>query len=270
MRDALAAAEALAAEMRVRSGLASCPVPIPVREVAIELGISLLPRAQMEGDGRLYWDRISSSASMMVNEAQPEARQRFTVAHETAHWMLRAPQHASDSVGRARAAFVSEEALCNAVAGALLMPSGWLRECAFAGGPWTQDLRTIERVAHAADVSLEAAVVRLRDVFGWDRTLVNWVKVRDRAGRLEWRVEREAGLYPWQRGVVRASEETGHALTELACSRQRIHSGVRIGIQVGAERDVPVEVRARSTSAVTLVPVPRYARRPAASKRRAA
>lgn len=66
---------------------------------------------------------IGSSMQILVSSKDPQARIRFTIAHEIGHYLLRQKQEKRRaSIIHLNLAHVGEEALCNAFASELLMP----------------------------------------------------------------------------------------------------------------------------------------------------
>ena len=66
-------------------------VPVPVDEIALSLGADLTYEAyDGEVSGMIY--RFDDHAVIGVNSTHPPTRQRFTVAHEIAHYVMHAGQ----------------------------------------------------------------------------------------------------------------------------------------------------------------------------------
>ena len=159
-----------------------------------------------------------------MNSSQPLARQRFTIAHELAHLAVCSPERSTELARRTREAFRSEEIMANMVAAALLMPQAWMRETyGAAAHAEYQNLDTVQKLAREADVSLEAAIVRLRWLFWWNSTLLHWSQ---RGG--DWICDGEAAVFPWDKGMVVPRWEAQHELaapTRSGCRRSRCPSG---------------------------------------------
>jgi Zn-dependent peptidase ImmA (M78 family) len=65
------------------------PIPIPVEAWAAELDIVAIEAMETEGfEGGLMMFADRSSASILVNKANDERRQRFTIGHELGHFLL--------------------------------------------------------------------------------------------------------------------------------------------------------------------------------------
>jgi hypothetical protein len=105
--------------------------------------------------------------------------------------------------------FTSEEILCNSLGAALLIPGSWasdnLREVSRH-----RDLATLAAVAGQAEVSMSAAVIRLRDLFAWEKTLLHWSRVEG-----EWSFDGEAGVYPWEQGAIMPSRNLQFVLNDF-------------------------------------------------------
>jgi hypothetical protein len=114
-----------------------------------------------------------------------------------------------------------------------------------------EDLRTIECLATDARVSLSAAVVRLRHVLGWRRTLLQW-----RAEGARWTYDAEAGVWPSEQGVIKSSEGTSwvfNAMRSGGIACDTIDLPLRVANSL---RDVPAEVRITHGRALVLVDSP--------------
>jgi hypothetical protein len=216
---------------------------VDVHGIASALGLEVVP-APIKHDGQLA---LGSPARILVQDGQPLARQRFTVAHELAHWAVHTGRTAEIGLDQA---FHSEEMLCNSVAGALLMPLPWLRE-ALPVAAHSQELKMVRELARQANVSLGAAVIRLRDAFGWRKTLLHWSRVEG-----EWVFDGEAGVYPREQGAIVPSSNVVYTLNEVRNSShgiQRCTLSLRI---FRAERQVAAEVLPLRRGAVVLVDAP--------------
>ena len=216
---------------------------VDVHGMASALGLEVVAAA-IKHDGQLA---LGSPPRILVQDGQPLARQRFTVAHELGHWAVHTGRTVEIGLDQA---FHSEEMLCNAVAGALLMPLPWLRK-AFPEAAHSQELQMVQELARLANVSLGAAVIRLRDAFGWRKTLLHWSRVGG-----EWVFDGEAGVYPREQGAIVPSSNVVFALNEVRNSSrgiQRCTLPLRI---FRAERQVAAEVLPLRKGAVVLVDAP--------------
>lgn len=186
--------------------------------------------------------------TIMVKRAQHLARRRFTIAHEIAHWAV---WEDHGLAGRARDEFSSEEMLCNTVAAAMLMPRDWVRS-RFEEDAREPGIAVVQRLAGEAGVSLGAAVIRLRDLFDWDKTLLHWSRQRG-----EWIFDGEAGVYPWEEGAITPSSNVFFTLNEVRNSGagvQRRSISLRVYRE---EREVPAEVLPQRGGVAVLIDAPR-------------
>lgn len=137
-------------------------LPIDVEGLASARGIRVERVAAGGWDGRVYVAQ-DGRVTVEVDARAPHVRRRFTVAHELVHTAF--PGFAKERRYRVdddleRALFArsrsEEERLCDWGAGVLLMPDEltWSYRA-------DQGLRAVERLARDADVSLEAAGLRL-------------------------------------------------------------------------------------------------------------
>jgi uncharacterized protein DUF955 len=217
--------------------------PVDVHGLAGHLGLEVLP-CQMRQDGHLV---LSSPPRIFVQDGQSMARQRFTVAHELAHWAVHVGAAADKGLD---GAFSSEEILCNTVAGALLMPLPWIKR-AFPEAAAVQRMETVRKLASRADVSLGAAVIRLRDVFGWRKTLLHWSRAEG-----EWIFDGEAGLYPSQQGAIVPSPNIIFTLNDVRNNSRNIQTCVLPLRIFRAERQVTAEVLPLRQGVAVLVDTP--------------
>jgi uncharacterized protein DUF955 len=201
MQRAWRLADEFALGLLRRNGV-SVRSPVDVHQLAELAGVSI-SEAEIKQDGRFL---PGPPPTILVKAGQPWARQRFTIAHELGHWAVAADGDRSASL---REAFHSEEVLCNSVAAALLMPRPWILST-FPGAAEDRSLAMLQRVARAAGVSLSAAVIRLRDVFEWRKTLLHWSRVEG-----EWLFDGEAGVYPSEQGAIMPCSSATFTLNEV-------------------------------------------------------
>jgi hypothetical protein len=253
-------ADTLAQELLTTAGFPLQP-PADIDALAEELGASV-EKAALTDDGSMM-PTTDGRAILWISTTQPPVRQRFTTAHELAHWALRSPRLRTPIAELAASRFTSEEVLCNTVAGALLMPQPWMRSVFAEIARSATPLGTVIALAREANVSLEAAAVRLRDVLGWRRSLLHWVWERP-----DWVFDGEAGLMPWEQGLVRPSAAAGATLTEVrsggALVRRRL-----IPLMIGTlpEADYDAEVIAWMDHAAGLIEIPQNCGSPRVRRR---
>jgi hypothetical protein len=124
----------------------------------------------IEPKGKTYTDGFT----MRLRSHQPEARLRFTMAHEVCHTFFYelAPElkfclHSTDS---------AEERLCNVGAEEMLMPLGRVKAETQA---MPVSLQSLEHLARFFGVSLSAMLVRLRQARLWRCELAYWHRMVD-------------------------------------------------------------------------------------------
>lgn len=104
-----------------------------------------------------------------LNSASGNTRQRFTLAHELAHLII-----APDIARGARRCLHSNalEVACDAIAAELLMPAEEMRTLGSEfGNPSVENVRAIAR---RFGISLQAAAVRVREIYGWKHSIGLW------------------------------------------------------------------------------------------------
>lgn len=151
-----ARAESLLAELSIHA------VPVPVEDIAAKLGIRISRAPSADFSGLLI--RKDGHALIGVNSSEAPVRQRFTIAHEIAHFLLHPRKDAFVDFRKeqtAGAAKPPQEREADMFAAALLMPRKSLlpafRRLARAGV--TDDAEV--RLAREYDVSEEAMRYRL-------------------------------------------------------------------------------------------------------------
>ena len=179
-----------------QAGLPLLPV-VDERILGSALGATVSDGAELREEGRLSLSPTGPLVS--VDCRLPPERQRFVICHELGHLLLAFPSLVMETVD-VDLSRVSEEYLCDKIAGAMLMPHDWLYARYRCSEP---SLDVVFDLAKEAAVSLSAAIVRLRDVVGWQVSLIQWVRENQ-----SWVIDGEAGLLPQQQGLLRTTEDT--------------------------------------------------------------
>ena len=157
--------ERMAERLLVNAGVESAPVRLD--QVAGHLGVKIqYADLGKECSGVLV--RNGDRAIIGINADQHKNRQRFSIAHEIAHFLLHSGETYIDSGYRVHfrdlesgSGTKREEMEANAFAAALLMPAAWVRD-AFAGQAFelTED-NVLEMLAGKFQVSTQAMSYRL-------------------------------------------------------------------------------------------------------------
>ncbi len=138
--------------------------------------VKLLPSGKLVCDGyiRPRGRSYSEGFTMLVKKKQPQARVRFTIAHEICHTFfyeivpeLKFVSHQTDP---------AEERLCNFGAAALLMPNDDTMKATHKIMP---SIVVLEQLAEHYGVSLEAMFLRLRHLVRWKCALLIWHRTND-------------------------------------------------------------------------------------------
>jgi Zn-dependent peptidase ImmA (M78 family) len=131
----------MAATVIKRAGITQPPVPVEilVQKAGLTMVVSALPRGV---------DAVLRPAEGIIEVAtnQADVRKRFSIAHELGHHYL----------GHAHYESLVAEAQANIFAGALLMPSLWLRRD-------LKDSRSPDALAARYEVSREAIFIALKE-----------------------------------------------------------------------------------------------------------
>lgn len=158
-------------ERRVEQLLAEAGVdtaPVPVQQVAEHLGINI-EFVDLGEDCSAVLVRNGNSTAIGVNKNHYPNRQRFSIAHEIAHFVLHKGNTYVDKGYRVNfrdlesgSGTKMEEMEANAFAAALLMPATWVKD-AFKQQPFdlTEDDNSLEMLAKKFKVSTQAMTYRL-------------------------------------------------------------------------------------------------------------
>lgn len=116
------------------------PIPVPVEELARDLDILEITALETEGfEGGLLTDEERSGGIILVNEASPRQRRRFTIGHELGHFLspwhepakpgefLCSPEDMRRASSRASDRAAQMEVEANRFAALLLLPHSQFR-----------------------------------------------------------------------------------------------------------------------------------------------
>lgn len=215
--------------------------PIPIESVAIALGVDQIHRLSLVEDGRL--EQRGGRTTIFLRDDVALTRQRFTLAHEIGHLVLAGPERELVARRMEGVRFSSEERFCDQFAAALLMPSEWIRSEFSRADP---QLGIARNLADRSESSLSASVVRLREVLGWQTSLLNWRRYEGR-----WRMTTAAALPRGLHNQVTSSEETRLLLERLAGCDRDLRGMLPLAVRGQAWR-VPVELAVNHNGAVAM------------------
>lgn len=220
-------------------------VPVNVRSLAYQLGVTSIDFARLVEDGRLETD--GRDARILLRENTNSRRTQFTIAHELGHLLLTEPGQAS--VERRLVTDSDVERFCDQFAAALLLPRDWVRG-RFSHSP--QKLESLRQLSRSSSTSMAASLVRLQQVAGWRRMLLQWRRVGE-----TWSFRWGAGVP----GSIHGRIRTPTAARELVGEIQRTTSqdlSVTLPLLVAGRRcDLAAEFSVRGSSAIALVEPPR-------------
>jgi hypothetical protein len=128
-----------------------CP-PTNLEQIARRLGVTEITTSDIGGSGELH--KIDGRFSIVTAEDLPQARKRFTVAHELGHVIIEGTGAHAPRAGR------ELERVCDLIATELLMPLGRFQERL----PELLTLSEIWRLSREFDVSFLAAAFRCVEV----------------------------------------------------------------------------------------------------------
>ncbi|MCG2626315.1 ImmA/IrrE family metallo-endopeptidase [Bradyrhizobium sp. WYCCWR 13023] len=143
------------------------PIPMPIEELARQLDVEkIAPLTTVGFEGGLLTDEDRSTGIILVNQAAPEGRRRFTIGHELGHFLI--ATHKPVETGKflcSRAdmtnwsldqtnRYARMEAEANEFSGLILIPPPILRKFIPKGDP---TLEHVPMIAQHFNVSKEAA-----------------------------------------------------------------------------------------------------------------
>ncbi len=138
-------------------------VPVKVGALAKELGLKVVVAAlPMNISGLIEPDADEGRFIVKVNRFEPKERQRFTIAHEIAHFLLhrdRISNGVVDSVLYRSKLTSKAEAEANRLAADILMPRKQIQN-AVAKGLVSSGPRQVDELAQLFDVSKQAMDIR--------------------------------------------------------------------------------------------------------------
>ena len=237
-------AEYVAREVLSRAPTLARP-PVDIEYLAGKLGVDHISRRRMVEDGRL--DHGPFRVEISVKDGTSPVRQRFTIGHELGHVLLTEPDKMTVAY-RALSTVDDVERFCDDFAAAVLMPQDWVMT---RYASWPRSLSTLRSVAHHAQTSLSAAVVRLNRVLGWHEALVTWRRHDD-----IWRYQYAAGLPFRLHRDVRTTDATRGQLDEIGGRTHRdTWALLTLGVH-GREVQVDAQVSARGNTAIALLRLP--------------
>jgi len=162
-------------ELLARAGVTSPPVDL--RRVAEAQGVTHIEETDL---GTLDGCLIPTADGFVIklNSTMPERRQRFSLAHEIAHTLLKSAPAGSKHRGLVTSATVSrprsrhrEERLCDMLAAEILMPEDPFRRSISRA---EVSIRAIEATAALFEVSVQAAAIRFGQMVDATVEIICW------------------------------------------------------------------------------------------------
>jgi len=148
--------------------------PTNLEVIATDLGVDSIKKEPLAVEGLLV--REEGKYSIKVKADRSPARQRFTIAHELGHLIVREagnlalrPTGAERSLPHSQYGW--EEELCDYAAAQLLIPDDWASAFVHGRRP---DFSTIAEMAKLCETSLEVAARRLVEQASWRCRLLWW------------------------------------------------------------------------------------------------
>jgi Zn-dependent peptidase ImmA (M78 family) len=233
------AIERFAARVMEAAGLQ--PVaPVPLERLAAAYGVDSIVRSVMIEDGRL--EQRNGRTVIFLREGSMATRQRFTLAHELGHLMLAKPDE-DFTARRMWSGPDREERFCDQFAAAVLLPRDWVI-AQFGGAP--ERLSVVRKLARTAEASLSASLLRLREVLGWERSLLHWRRYEG-----DWRLISTAGLPRHAHNRLTSEAATRALLDALTYGPDTQEISLPIAL-AGRSTVIPAEASVGERSAVAL------------------
>lgn len=220
-------------------------VPVDVRSLAYQLGVTSIDYARLVEDGRLVTD--GREARILLRENTNSRRTQFTIAHELAHLLLTEPGQAA--VERRLLTDTDVERFCDQFAAALLLPRDWVRE-RFSRSP--EKLASLRQLSQSSSTSMAASLVRLQQVVGWRRMLLQWRRVGE-----TWTFRWGAGVPGSIHGRIRTPSTAREMIGEIQRTTRRDFDVTLPLLVAGRRCDLAAELSVRGASAIALVEPPR-------------
>lgn len=138
-----------------------------LKSIARRLGVVSITVERLPFAGGIF-DK-NGGIQIKLNSASAHTRQQFTLAHELAHLVI-----APDIARGARRCLHSSalEVACDAIAAELLMPIEEMR--ALGSESRNPSAENVRAIARRFGVSLQAAAVRVREIYGWKHSIGLW------------------------------------------------------------------------------------------------
>lgn len=141
---------------------------VDIVKLADSLGIDVYSSGSINESAKISYDPSTGKISICVNESEPITRQRFSVAHEIAHFILHSDQLIqSGCLNRPSDGYTSEmEKEADSLAAQILMPTELVHSYV---QDTNMDVEKIDRqevisIANTFKVSNFVAVIRLREL----------------------------------------------------------------------------------------------------------
>lgn len=216
-------------------------VPVDVRSLAYQLGVTSIEYASLVEDGRLVTD--GREARILLRESTNSRRTQFTIAHELGHLLLTEPGQAA--VERRLVTDTDVERFCDQFAAALLLPRDWVRE-RFSRSP--EKLTSLRQLSQSSSTSMAASLVRLQQVVGWRRMLLQWRRVGE-----TWTFRWGAGVPRSIHGRIRTPSTAREMIGEIQRTTGRDFDVMLPLLVAGRRCDFAAEFSVRGASAIALV-----------------
>jgi len=216
---------------------------VDVFDLAERVGAEAVVVRELPEDGRV--EDSPYSTKIFLAGLPAKERRRFTLSHELGHLVLSDPKVFRLLRSSLHTDKLDVETLCDAFAAELLMPRKWVSR-QYEDEP--ERLDVLYDVAERAEVSLAASAVRLKNVLGWQSSLLYFHRRRD------WAPTIVAGRIPGHHielsgktaSTLWALETTG----EAPAARRTIELAVR-----GRQLRLRCEVRPTPSGVMCLAPL---------------
>lgn len=196
--------------------------PVDLRRIVAELGVVDVRRIHCRN---AFTHFEPTGPVIYLDQTVSGAQERFVIAHELAHIMLRTPAVIEMIENRGQADLLTdEEEFANRIARALLVPDEWIEEMKKT----SLMLVRWEKVAFLAGIPMSMLITRMATA-GIDIALLHW-----RRGSRSWHVIDRPGTPLFLHGYIELSEIGRRTMDYLSGQESRVTVDCRInGSHVG-------------------------------------
>lgn len=135
-------------------------VPVDPARIAVQMGVAVMADPRLQGSGHYYPGDTQNGPRITYNPNENIVRQRFTIAHELGHHVLKHGERDRDTPAQFTMSSHDQKELdANSFAARLLMPAKFVNAAISVAR-----IRTVEDLARTFRVSTAAMKFRLKEM----------------------------------------------------------------------------------------------------------